>query len=181
MEKVDRRIKKSREAIKRAVLELMKVKSFDDITIQDISDTADVSRGTLYLHYADKYDLLDKLIEEHIEEMRKICHAAYDLEYIEANIPWFAYLEENYLFFSTMLASKGAPIFRKRFKEYLMEEFRDEINVTEGKNKGLDGEILLQFIVDSYIGIAEWWIVNGLQCSAEHVAKEVGILLDRNL
>lgn len=181
MEKVDRRIKKSREAIKRAVLELMKVKNFDDITIQDISDTADVSRGTMYLHYNDKYDLLDKLIEEHIEEMRKICLDSQELEYIEANIPWFTYLEDNYLFFSTMLASKGAPIFRRRFKEYLMDEFRDEVNVKEGKNKGLDGDILLQFIVDSYIGVAEWWIVNGLPCSAVHVAEQTGILLDRNL
>lgn len=58
MSKVDRRILKSQEAIKKAVIELMAEKSFDDITIQDISDRANVSRGTIYLHYLDKYDLL---------------------------------------------------------------------------------------------------------------------------
>lgn len=51
---VDRRIRKSQKAIKSAVIELMTEKNFDDITLQDISDRADVSRGTIYLHYVDK-------------------------------------------------------------------------------------------------------------------------------
>lgn len=59
MPKVDRRITKSQEAIKKALIELMSEKSFDDITIQDIADRANVNRGTIYLHYLDKFDLLD--------------------------------------------------------------------------------------------------------------------------
>ncbi len=43
MSKVDRRIAKSQDAIKKAVIELMTEKNFDDITIQDISDRANVS------------------------------------------------------------------------------------------------------------------------------------------
>jgi AcrR family transcriptional regulator len=119
MPKVDRRIAKRQEAIKTAVIELMSKKNFDDITIQEISDKANVSRGTIYLYYLDKYDLLDKLIEEHIEEhieeLRYICESASELEFIDANLPWFEYLESHYLFFSTMLASKGAPSFRSQF------------------------------------------------------------------
>lgn len=53
MSKVDRRITKSQGAIKKAVTELMSEKSFDDITIQDIADKADVNRGTIYLHYTE--------------------------------------------------------------------------------------------------------------------------------
>lgn len=70
MTKIDRRILKTQEALKAAIIDLMKEKSFDDITIQDLSDRANVSRGTIYLHYMDKYDLLDKLIETHIDELR---------------------------------------------------------------------------------------------------------------
>jgi AcrR family transcriptional regulator len=49
----------------------MTEKGFDDITIQDISDRANVNRGTIYLHYTDKYDLLDKMMEEHINKLRE--------------------------------------------------------------------------------------------------------------
>lgn len=181
MTKVDRRILKSQEAIKKAVIELMSEKNFDDITIQDISDKANVSRGTIYLHYLDKFDLLDKLIEEHIKKMREICESASELDFKEANLPWFEYLESHYLFFSTMLASKGAPSFRSQFHEFLIEEFKDEVNITEGKNYGLNEDIILQFIVTSYVGIVEWWITNGMPYPPHVMAEQVGILLERNL
>jgi AcrR family transcriptional regulator len=181
MPKVDRRIAKSQEAIKKAVIELMSEKNLDDITIQDISDRANVSRGTIYLHYTDKYDLLDKIIAEHIEELRVICESASELDYIGANLPWFEYLATHYFFFSTMLESKGAPSFRSQFLEFLIEEFKDEVDVTNGKNQGLNEDVILQFIVTSYVGLVEWWFNNGMPYTPRVMAEQVGILLDRNL
>ena len=181
MTKVDRRIAKSQQAIKNAVIELMSEKSFDDITIQDISDRANVSRGTIYLHYLDKFDLLDKLIEEHIDEMGKICESTSEMNFTEANLPWFEYLKSHDLFFSTMLASKGAPSFRRQFHEFLIEEFKDEVDTTKGKNQGLNEDVILQFIVTSYVGLVEWWITNGMPYSPQVMAEQVGILLERNL
>ncbi|MFY0760897.1 TetR/AcrR family transcriptional regulator [Metabacillus dongyingensis] len=181
MSKVDRRIAKSQEAIKNAIVELMSEKSFDEITIQDISDRANVSRGTIYLHYVDKFDLLDKLIEEHINELRKMCESAADLDFRDANLPWFEYLESHSLFFSTMLASKGAHSFRSQFVAFLIEEFKDEVDITKGKNYGLNEEIILQFIVTSYVGIVEWWFKNDIPHPPHVMAEQVGILLERNL
>jgi AcrR family transcriptional regulator len=181
MPKVDRRIAKSQEAIKKALIELMSEKNFDDITIQDISDHANVSRGTIYLHYVDKFDLLDKLIEEHINEMGEICEATLAAEYKDANLPWFEYLESHFLFFSTMLKSKGALSFRSQFHEFLIDEFKDEVDTSQGKNHELDQAVLLQFIVTSYVGIVEWWITNGMPYPPQVMADQVGILLERNL
>jgi AcrR family transcriptional regulator len=181
MVKVDRRILKSQEAIKNAVVELMSKKNFDDIKIQDISDKANVSRGTIYLHYLDKYDLLDKLIADHINEMQVICESASELDYIDANLPWFEYIESHYLFFSTMLASKGAPSFRSQFLKFLIEEFKDEVDVAKGKNQGLNEDVILQFIVTSYVGIVEWWVTNGMPYPPRFMAEQVGFLLERNL
>lgn len=112
----------------------MSVKNFDEITIQELSDKANVSRGTIYLHYLDKYDLLDKLIEEHIEVLRVLCESAAELDFIEATLKWTEYFDQHYSFFSMMLASKGAPYFRNRFLAFLQNEFRHEVNVTEGIN-----------------------------------------------
>ena len=178
---VDRRILRTQETLKKAVIELMSEKSFDDITIQDISDRANVSRGTIYLHYMDKYDLLDKLMETHISELREICESTSESEYKDANLPWFNYLERNYVFFSTMLTSKGAPSFRSRFVEFLIDEFKDEVHTTGGKNHGLNEDVLLQFIVSAYVGIVEWWITTGMPYPPHVMAVQVGLLLERNL
>jgi AcrR family transcriptional regulator len=181
MSKVDRRIAKSQEAIKKAVTELMSKKSFDDITIQDIADRADVNRGTIYLHYTDKYDLLDKMIEEHINNLRELCQSAYDMTFQEGNYIWFEYFESNYLFFSTMLASKGAPYFRSRFHDLVIEEYKAEVDVTEGKNHGLDEDVILQFFGSAIVGAVEWWFKNGMPLPARVMAEQTGALLDRNL
>lgn len=179
MSKVDRRILKSQEAIKKAVIGLMSEKSFDSITIQDISDRANVHRATIYLHYTDKFDLLDKLIEEYINEMREMNGYVCELDWRDANLVYFEYFERNYLFFSTMLASKGAPSFRTRFLEFLVEEYKAEVDVHEEKNHGLNEEIMGCFMGTAFVGIVEWWISKGMPYPPEVMASQVGILLER--
>ncbi|GGI96483.1 TetR family transcriptional regulator [Alicyclobacillus cellulosilyticus] len=178
--KVDRRVLKSREAIKQAVLELMSEKSFDDITVQDIADRANVNRGTIYLHYADKFDLLDKLIEEHIEEMRSIAEWACDLDWIEATRVFFEYFEQHHRFFSTMLASKAAPSFRARFLSYLIESFRAELTKEGGGDPRIDQEVMLRFVATAYVGVVEWWITSGMPHPPAYMAEQVGMLLERH-
>lgn len=184
MSKVDRRILKSQEAIKNAVIVLMSEKKYDDITIQDISDKANVSRRTVYLHYMDKYDLLDKLIEEHIDALRDICELENEMDSKKGSVTWFDYFESNYLFFSSMLASKGAPFFRKRFLEFVIEDIKDVKNgwnLTEGQNKGLSEEFVLQFFGTAYVGTMEWWLANKMPYPAQVMEDQIGLLFDRNL
>ncbi|WP_235533114.1 TetR/AcrR family transcriptional regulator [Paenibacillus sp. Leaf72] len=157
----------------------MSEKSFDDITIQDLSDQANVSRGTIYLHYMDKYDLLDKLIEKHIDELRERCEASADLDFVTGSVIWTEYFETNYAFFSTMLASKGASLFRSRFLEFLIEEFQDEVDNNHGKNEGLNKELVVQFVASSYVGVIEWWFMNERPVTYIVLAEQLGALLER--
>ncbi|MDR9855688.1 TetR/AcrR family transcriptional regulator [Paenibacillus sp. VCA1] len=185
MSKVDRRIRKSQEAIKMAVIELMIEKNFDQITVQDISDRADVSRRTIYLHYMDKFDLLDKLIEEHIDEMRELCNSTDDdADYMDMGLIWFEYFESHSLFFSALLASKGSPFFRNRFLEFFLQELKKKENDTpEGSNQELtDGEdVDFQFLGAAIVGVVEWWFKNGKPHPPSYMAARLGVLLERNL
>ena len=122
MAKVDRRIVKTQESMKKAVIELMTEKNFDDITIQDIADRANINRGTIYLHYQDKFDLLDKLIEAHLNELGDMEKWACELDWSNALVPYFEYFEKNYLFFSTMLASKGAHLLELSFLIHIWQD-----------------------------------------------------------
>lgn len=188
MSKVDRRIIKSQEAIKKALIELMIEKNFDQITIQEISDKADVSRRTVYLHYIDKFDLLDKLIEEHIYELRKLCElAANNTDYFDPVLLWFEYFESHYLFFSTMLANQGGPFFRSRFLEFVLQELKNVEIISEGSSQVLsdgdgDGDdVIIQFLGAAIVGVVEWWFKNGKHFPPHYMAQRVGALLERNL
>lgn len=181
MSRVDRRVQKSQEAIKNAFIGLMSEKGFDHITIQDISDRANVGRRTVYDHYEDKFDLLDKLIGEHIGELKKLCESGSELSFTEGNLIWFEYFERNSSFFSTMLGSKGALAFRNHFLTFVIEELERDVDVTTGKNQGLSKELILKFFGAAIVEIVEAWFTNGLSEPTQVVAEQVGILLDRNL
>ena len=152
----------------------MSEKRFGQHYNKDISDRANVGRGTIYSSYIDTCDLLDKLIEEHINEMREISESTPDMDHIDANVYWFDYIKSNYLFFSTVLASKVAPYFRSKFLEFLVEEFEDEVDTSVWKNRGLNKEVILQLIVTSYIGIVEWWVKNEMPYPSYVMAEHVG-------
>ncbi|MDT3425890.1 AcrR family transcriptional regulator [Paenibacillus forsythiae] len=68
-EHTDRRIKRSQRQLKQAFMELMREKGFPSITIQDITDRADVNRGTFYAHFPDKYALLEAAIREKFQRL----------------------------------------------------------------------------------------------------------------
>lgn len=61
---VDLRIKRTQKSIKKAFFELIEKEGFDHISVKDITDLAMISRNTFYLHYSDKYDLLNKVCDE---------------------------------------------------------------------------------------------------------------------
>lgn len=181
MPTVDRRIARSQEAMKHALIELMQDKDLEKITIQEIADKANIGKRTVYLHYADKYALLEKLIEEHIEELRRLCRMAKDLDFVEANLIWFEYFESHHSFFSTMLASKGAPYFRSRFLDLVMEELKGDVMAMKGENKGLSKDVILHFFGNAIVGTVEAYLKKEIPDPPQAVAEQVGLLLDRSL
>ena len=68
-EKTDLRIRRTKKSIRDAFFELIDENGFDSVTVKDITDRALISRNTFYLHYEDKFDLLNKISNE---LMRKV-------------------------------------------------------------------------------------------------------------
>lgn len=177
----DRRTIKSQDAIKEAFIQLMSKKNFEQITVQNISDKANVGRRTFYHHYQDKYDLLTKLIEEHINDLRNICKSAIDDNLNEPPYIWFDYFENNYQFFSTMLRSKELFAFRSLLLDFVIEELKKVIDISQGKNKGLSEDIYFRFFGSAIVGIIESYFTKGIPKLSKDLAEEVQILLDRNI
>src|SRR5512134_4002531 len=81
--KMDRRIQRTRQSLHTALLELIKEKGYDSISIEEITDRANVGRATFYLHYKDKEDLL-------LEEFREM---AYEKVQVLSEVPFSAWLQ----------------------------------------------------------------------------------------
>jgi AcrR family transcriptional regulator len=66
---VDPRVKRTRQLLQQAFLELFQEKGFASISIQDIAERATVNRATFYAHFPDKYALLDSIVREQFQRM----------------------------------------------------------------------------------------------------------------
>jgi len=78
-EKLDPRVKRTRNLILQSVETLLAEKSFSAITVQDITDMAEINRATFYAHFEDKYALLEFFIrQKFMQEIKKrvlnACH-----------------------------------------------------------------------------------------------------------
>lgn len=68
----DRRVQRSRQALRDALLELIKEKDYDSISVEEITQQANIGRATFYLHYKDKEDLLVDEFNERVNERAQI-------------------------------------------------------------------------------------------------------------
>ena len=66
MEEQDRRVRRTRNALHRSLIELMMERAYDRITVSDVIARADIGRSTFYAHYRDKDDLLVVSCAEHL-------------------------------------------------------------------------------------------------------------------
>lgn len=180
---MDRRIKKSQKAIESALIELMKEKDFEEITINSIAEKADVSRGTIYLNYDDKYRILERCIDKELEKLVNSC-VPNEKENSHFNaqtllLKTLEYIEVNSNIFITLLENKGVQTFRDKLLSIVRDRMFSQLKLT-GINKDMNSEIFIQFWSEAIIGLIEWWIKNSLPYSSEEITEHLFNLLTRN-
>lgn len=126
-EKIDLRVIKTKKAIKSAFLELMREEGFVSINVKKIIELAEINRGTFYIHYTDKYDLLNKIEEELLSSLLEITNASPYNEFKSEHTNWeefhtfFAlfvkYVYEQGELFTLLQSEKGDPAFMSKFYE----------------------------------------------------------------
>ena len=123
----DLRIIKTKMAIKNAFLQLLSEKSFDKISVADIAQYALIHRGTFYSHYTDKYDLLNKLEDELIDEIGEFFELInYEsvTESKEKNhpmphiVPLLTYIEERPEYLNLIIKGNGSASFFEKMMSF---------------------------------------------------------------
>ena len=134
-ETLDRRIRKTRRVIRQCLTELLKTKRIQDITVREISEKADINRGTFYLHYRDIFDLMEQIENELLEELEDVLNhfKASDLLSNPALVftRVFQLVKENSDMVSILIGQNGDINFVNRLKDIVREKVPE----------GLDGAV----------------------------------------
>ncbi|HFK1475205.1 TPA: TetR/AcrR family transcriptional regulator [Bacillus paranthracis] len=181
MEKIDRRIIKSQNAIQSAFIEMLITDGFDEITVKNITEKANIGRKTFYLHYLDKYNLLDKIVDDHLDQLKEICYKKQNKEFIEGTIIWFEYFKEHKPFFAALFNSNSTLSFQKKLLIFIMGEIEKKLNTNTSINKNIDKHIILKFLGTAVMGILESYVLDEIDSDVAFVATQVGELMRRNI
>jgi len=170
---MDRRIEKTKKTIYCALISLMSEKDFSSITINEIANRADVNRGTIYFHFQDKYELLDKCVEAQIYQLLQDCSIGTP-ETLMLNT--FNYLKENSDVFKVLLENNGASAFRNHFQEMMLSHFGLHGDFSKSSSKRVSNEIRNRFIVSAVVGVLDWWITESMPYSPEEMVENFNTL-----
>jgi AcrR family transcriptional regulator len=175
----DRRQRKSRAALQQALVRLIAEKPYEAITIEDVTEAADVARATFYAHYKDRAALLAEANQELIRDLTARVTAITPL-----NPPvWtggavaevFRHAAEHRHLYLLVLRGEGGPLPREQLIE-AFEVTATAIFTAMAEANRHKPRIDLPFVSKAYIGALlatlEAWLGGALPGEPEEVAVE---------
>lgn len=175
---MDRRQRKTREAIFSAFIELLSKKNVSQITVGEIIDRADVGRATFYSHFETKDFLLRELCSElfcHIfDRSENGCRDhkhIFDCDSSESTfLHLFRHLQKNDNNILELLSCENNEVFLRYFKKGLREMVSARLTDFDArKNEKLPREFWIDHICSVFTETLRWWIDNGMNESPETI------------
>ena len=175
MEKsMDRRQTKTREAIFQAFTDLLAKKRFNQITVGEIIEKANVGRATFYAHFETK----DFLLKEFCEEL--FCHIFDATQENESQhkhifdcdaptsvvLHLLQHLQKNDHHILSLLACENNGLFLQYFKENLKSLIVQQEKLFENK-KALPQGYWINYVATTFVETVRWWIDTGMRESPE--------------
>lgn len=172
---------KTKEKIQSVFLQLLKDRHFNKISVQDIAKAAGVNRGTFYLHYLDKYDLLDGMeasllegLENHLQQLepgpllKEAEKGTISFQAVEV----FRYIGQHEEWFRLFLGEHNHTGFHRRLKDFFVRHFTDKMlaNPKFYQDSTVPPDYLSAFATSAFLGLIEQWLANDLAESPADMA-----------
>ena len=169
---MDRRQRKTREAIFNAFRELLEKNRYENITVQDIIDNADVGRSTFYSHFETKDALLKAICSDIFDHIFRgeLCDYPgenHSLEDKLAHILW--HLKDNTKDIIGLLNCESAELFMGYIKDYLSQLFTMHL---KDFNKDVPEDYLLNHLVCSFCATLRWCAGKKMDINPEDIARD---------
>ncbi|HUV26497.1 MAG: TetR/AcrR family transcriptional regulator [Anaerolineales bacterium] len=186
-EKVDRRVRKTRRALREAMQVLMEEKGYEQVTIEELTEKADIGRTTFYLHYSAKQDLLleqfDELLDQLVGQLSQIplSYWSQQGEVLPAEdhperpiCMIFQHAAENEELYRIVLHGEGVDQASQRLQTMMtraVEEFFHRKMGDESEKMTLEFPVELfgNYFAGAMLGMIKWWLEAGRPYSAQEM------------
>ena len=175
MKKDDPRSLRSKRVLKEAVFALLtENQDVSQLTVQKITNRAELNRATFYLHYEDINDLLRQIVLEIFDELSMKINPLLQSPHTNGHEQLVAFLDYIYEYrkiFAVLVEHKG-------FKTQLSNLLKWTIQARRDSREGdlPPNLVSIDIMAASLLGIIMWWVKDGIQYSSEYVAGQIALL-----
>lgn len=178
---LDPRILRTKVAIQAALIGLIEEKGFEALSVKDLTTRAGINRGTFYLHYQDKYDLLEQIENEIIADIESIVQRvgpvdAAELKDFDGPLPFiialFEYLYQHSALMRAFFSLKGDVAFQNRIRKVIERNLEKLgfLNHVRMENLLVPSEYLVSYIFSAHMGVVQSWLKKGCRESPYEMA-----------
>jgi AcrR family transcriptional regulator len=178
----DRRARRTRKLLREALFSLILENGYDAVTIEDITERADLGRTTFYLHYKDKEDLLlqciQEIADELAEEVAKLMPTdGKPSEKGEQNpiLFVFQHAAQNATLYRIILRGEGSSYkASSRLREIISHyafEFLNEIKYNISLTNAVPLEVISNYFAGSLMGMLTWWLETDMPYSVHEISE----------
>ncbi|MGE7112345.1 TetR/AcrR family transcriptional regulator [Lysinibacillus sp. NPDC047702] len=173
---------RSRKMIRHAFVELVLEKELEKITVKNIVERAEISRGTFYAHYSDIYAVIEEIENEIMGNMLEFLNDFKGVDLIQDPMPFLLkvarFFDQDLEFYRMVINTQGAPTFVMKLKDILIEKilgYKETLQSNEGCEELV---IRVHFFIGGLASLYQDWFAGKVECSLEDLTTSVtGIMI----
>lgn len=172
--KEDRRVRRTKKLLTQALTSLLQEKQVNEITVRELTELADMNRGTFYLYYKDIYDMLEKTEDGLFSALEEIMDAhekeAAGLQTRPLLLDLFHFIRENREMVRVLLSPHGDMNFLHRLFEVIRERCMEAFPALPAEQGEADFDYRYSFLVFGTAGLIRAWVSRDCREPAEEMA-----------
>jgi AcrR family transcriptional regulator len=181
--RLDRRVQRTRKLLREALLALILEEGYDAISIQDITDKANLGRATFYLHFKDKDELLlevmDEFIQDFLQQVPQLSQAQWRLDDSKAIAKIFDFAADHYDLYRILIMGSGGITASRQLQHTIAENIRaciEEEMETRDVQPIISADFIANHFAGSLLGTIYWWLDKDLPYTVEEMAEMFQII-----
>ena len=172
--KLDRRVQRTRALLRDALMALVQEKGYDAVTVEEITERANLGRTTFYLHYQSKDDLL---LDHHTDFTAHLNLDRLSREQLLGDEPqpemvtFLQEISEGKAVYLAFTRAKDADIIMRNVRQRTMENLQESLQEAfPNATPHVPLEVLTNYLVRAQMSLIDWWITNRTGYEAEQIA-----------
>lgn len=169
----DIRYQRTKNNILEALIDLLKKKNFDQITVKEICDKATISRSGFYLHYTDKYDLVKKYQFELMRKGMTVFATNFGKNKRKMILEALNNFQHEGQLLGLLISKNGSSEIKEQVKQSMRENAQKNMlpYLKIASENETQRRYLLSFFSNAIFGVLQEWVDTGQKESPEELVS----------